>query len=1077
MIRALLILLLAATCAAGQAPLLKRGPYLQMANPTSLTVCWRTDIPGTGRVRCGTAENALTLIFDAAGPATNHEVRLTGLTPATQYFYAVETDGTALTAGAGFHFHTPPADGTEAPVRFWVLGDSGTANANARAVRDAFAPLHAERRADLWLMLGDNAYPSGEDTSFQAAVFDMYPDYLRTMPLWSCLGNHETYAGADPAGRYTYENIHVFPAAGECGGVASGTERYFSWNYGPVHFISLDSMTASRAAQGPMAQWLTADLQANTKPWVVAFWHHPPYSKGSHNSDIEYELIEMRQHIVPILENHGVDLVLCGHSHNYERSYLMDGHYGSSDTFHSGHQKGPGSGQEDGDGPYYKAGPGMTPHEGAVYVTAGSSGQLGGGLLNHPAHFIAMSRLGSVVVDVNGTRMDVKFLRESTNAANPPRFDDYFTIIKGVEPPPRPQLARGPYLQKASATAMTLCWRTTLPATGRVRYGAAPNALTAVADAPGDAGTEHRVRLTGLTPGTKYFYRIEASGLWLAGGPGYHFTTPPAPASAAAAATQRLWLTGNAGTRTPAQLAVRDAFLRTHSARPANLWILLGGNARPAGSDSDYQAAVFDVYHPFLQQVPLWAGLGAVDAAGPAPEGWWPWDHIFDHPVSGESGGLPSGSGRYYAWDHGNLHLVMLDTVASALAADGPQAQWLAANLQANTLPWTIVCCQHPPYSRGTVNSDSEAASILLRANILPILEQHGVDIVFSAHSQVYERSWLLHGHYGTAAHFHAGHKVNPGDGRADGNGAYVKYGSGRDPGSGIVYVVAGTAGALAGGGPLNHPAHYRALDRAGSVFLDVTGDRLDFSFLRESAGAVVDDYFTMLKNGPPRPVPPTGLAALPLTSSTTLLRWDDNNTHEERSRVYMAPFGGGWSWVASDIPRDVSSFTLTSLTAGQTYDAVAVAQNIAGSASSGALRFTQPLQPAPVPAAELWRFTHWGLTDAGGERAFSADADADGFINLLEYAFGVSPRQAGAVPDISATLTPQGVLAISFTRQAAPELIYQVELSATLDPDAWTVVWTSSGAENTAGPVTVTDPQPAAARRFARIRVTLAEP
>ena len=70
----------------------------------------------------------------------------------------------------------------------------------------------------------------------------------------------------------------------------------------------------------PMAIWLRSDLAVTTNRWLVAFWHHPPYTKGSHDSDAEAELIEMRQNIVPILEAGGVDLVLSGHSHSYERS-------------------------------------------------------------------------------------------------------------------------------------------------------------------------------------------------------------------------------------------------------------------------------------------------------------------------------------------------------------------------------------------------------------------------------------------------------------------------------------------------------------------------------------------------------------------------------------------------------------------------------------------------------------------------------------------------------------------------------------------------------------------------------------
>ena len=72
------------------------------------------------------------------------------------------------------------------------------------------------------------------------------------------------------------------------------------------------------------------------KDWTIVFWHHPPYTKGSHNSDSEIELIDMRLNFVPILEAYGVDLVLCGHSHSYERSKFIDGHYGNSRTFSDG---------------------------------------------------------------------------------------------------------------------------------------------------------------------------------------------------------------------------------------------------------------------------------------------------------------------------------------------------------------------------------------------------------------------------------------------------------------------------------------------------------------------------------------------------------------------------------------------------------------------------------------------------------------------------------------------------------------------------------------------------------------------
>jgi acid phosphatase type 7 len=187
------LLLTAALLGAGMplmaVPAMTRGPYLQMANPTAISLCWRTDAAGTGRIRYGTAAGALTAQSDEPGAVTEHTVRLTGLTPATTYYYSVETDGTVLAGGGSYFFRTPPADGAAESVRFWALGDCGTAGSVVRSVRDAFVPLHAQRRADLVLLLGDNAYYTGTDADYQAAIFDVFPALLRETPFWSCIGN------------------------------------------------------------------------------------------------------------------------------------------------------------------------------------------------------------------------------------------------------------------------------------------------------------------------------------------------------------------------------------------------------------------------------------------------------------------------------------------------------------------------------------------------------------------------------------------------------------------------------------------------------------------------------------------------------------------------------------------------------------------------------------------------------------------------------------------------------------------------------------------------------------------------
>jgi hypothetical protein len=487
-----------------------RGPYLQLGTPTSTVVRWRTNGAADSRVRYGTTSGNLNVIVDDATLTTEHQVALTGLTPSTTYYYSVGSTTETLSGDATHAFVTAPPVSTSTPTRIWVLGDSGAANTFAEAVRDAYLAYPASSSANLWLMLGDNAYDHGTDAEYQAAVFDMYPTMLRRSVLWPTLGNHDTAGLTTAPPTLPYFAMFTLPTAGEAGGVASGTEKYYSFDYGNIHFICLDSMTSDRSPTGPMMTWLESDLAATTQQWIIAFWHHPPYSKGSHNSDLEEPLIEMRTNALPILEDYGVDLVLSGHSHSYERSYLIDSHYGMSNTFISSMKKDGGSGRPEGTGAYSKPTAGMAPHEGAVYAVAGSGSIISGGALNHPAMFISLNNYGSMVLDVNGGRLDAKFLRENGVIA------DSFTIIKG--PPATPPNAPGALSATAvSTSAINLTW--TDHSTNEDHFtlercegsaatcNATPTLFAQIAQPAANATSYGD---SGLTPNTTYSYRIRA---------------------------------------------------------------------------------------------------------------------------------------------------------------------------------------------------------------------------------------------------------------------------------------------------------------------------------------------------------------------------------------------------------------------------------------------------------------------------------------------------------------------------------------------------------------------------------------
>ena len=227
-----------------------------------------------------------------------------------------------------------------------------------------------------------------------------------------------------------YFSIFTFPTAGQAGGVPSGTKHYYSFDYANIHIVCLDSSDNAWSTNGLMLRWLQADLEKNKQEWLLAFCHHPPYTKGSHNSDddrdSEARMRMMRERVLPLLENYGLDLMLTGHSHAYERSFLLDGHYGASRTLNeTTHFKSAKDGRPDGTGIYTKPTRGPAPHEGAVYVVAGSSGQISGGSLQHPANCLSLNVLGSLVLDIHGPRLDATFIDDQAVVR------DYFTIQKG----------------------------------------------------------------------------------------------------------------------------------------------------------------------------------------------------------------------------------------------------------------------------------------------------------------------------------------------------------------------------------------------------------------------------------------------------------------------------------------------------------------------------------------------------------------------------------------------------------------------------------------------------------------------
>ena len=484
--------------------------FLQQISAHSAILKWRGD---ADNVCLGEKADHLVEPVKAELIDGHYQALVSDLKADTTYFYSI---GGAASANLEHQFRTAPEPGqvpADGNTHIWLLGDSGTATeiqggrkthpGEAVEVLNGFKQYNETQAnnepLDLILLLGDNAYLEGTDAQWQGAFFDVYTELIRSVATWPTIGNHEMGGGpfdiclftqlpacakgpvvshiggisqsSDPASYDSdgdgpdpdglpYLNIFTLPARGEQGGVPSGTEQYYAFDYANVHVVSLDSQLSNRdpAQRSAMREWLIDDLNSNHQDWTVVIFHHPPYSKGqNHDSDVEQNEIDMREVFAPVFEDYGVDVIYSGHAHSYERSWYINGHYGTADTFEvSRHAETDSKGDASlgqGSDAYRQISAVSSADDKAVYTVAGSAGKadkdnpckdgrtMGCSLpnwLRHPAHRTfpedqkgyhsnGLALKGSVVLDANRQTLTSRFVDEQGEVR------DHF-IIKRAQP-------------------------------------------------------------------------------------------------------------------------------------------------------------------------------------------------------------------------------------------------------------------------------------------------------------------------------------------------------------------------------------------------------------------------------------------------------------------------------------------------------------------------------------------------------------------------------------------------------------------------------------------------------------------
>jgi len=377
-----------------------RQPYMVMQTQNSITIKWQTPKEEIGKINyslvSGTLENSL----HEKRATKKHSLTISNLHECVKYKYNVESKSLKIdNIGRGFKTLCKK----EIAQRLWVIGDSGERGNGQEGVYKQMLKYinHDFNKLNMWILLGDNAYRSGTQKQFNKDLFEPYKEVVKRFVPWAVTGNHD-------ARRWAFYDIWDFPKNAQSGGIASGTDEYYSIENGNLHIVMLDNEHPSLSKDGDMAKWLRKDLAHNKKPWVIVAFHTPPYSDGSHKSDSDYNsggrMKQMRENFVPIFDEFGVDLVLSGHSHGYERSKLIVNHLGKSDSFDVTKNV-----LQDNKSCYTKPFK-KTKNSGTIYLVIGSSSKLDHATLKHPAMPYSFEKMGSVILEITPTLLSSKFL-------------------------------------------------------------------------------------------------------------------------------------------------------------------------------------------------------------------------------------------------------------------------------------------------------------------------------------------------------------------------------------------------------------------------------------------------------------------------------------------------------------------------------------------------------------------------------------------------------------------------------------------------------------------------------------------
>jgi predicted phosphodiesterase len=277
-------------------------------------------------------------------------------------------------------------------------------------------------------------------------------------------------------------------------------------------------------------------------------------------------------------------------------------------------------------------------------------------------------------------------------------------------------LTRGPYLQLLGTTTVTIVWNTDTAAACRLEIHPVGSAAARLIDGPTD--TVCAIAIDDLQPGVRYAYTPRADDIAL--GPAATFRTDDGGRRYSFLAV------GDSGVGRQSQATIAERMRET-----AADFILHTGDMAYDAAPETWNPKFFHPYADLLDTRVLWPCLGNHDDK----DGGRSWRDVFHTPANNAAG-----SEYYYSFEHGNAHVVVLDSEnTSSLKPGATQYAFLDADLRATDAAWTFVVLHRTLYSSGRHGSHES-----LRQYLAPLFDAHGVDIVFMGHDHSYERTVAL---------------------------------------------------------------------------------------------------------------------------------------------------------------------------------------------------------------------------------------------------------------------------------------------------------------------------------------------